>query len=86
MNREQSKELRNKLENLVDTVRKETLAEVLETMWQEYNKIDTILDNGTEILAQSYGERFTKMYDKRRSIRGKAYMLLRLINKVNDMR
>lgn len=86
MNREQSKELRNKLENLVDTVRKETLAEVLETMWQEYNKIDTILDNGTEILAQSYGERFMKMYDKRRSIRSKAYMLLRLINKVNDMR
>lgn len=74
------------IERLINEVRRQAFEEVVEMMWEEYNKRDRLLIGGQEIFEQAYGERFDQLFDLRIKVRKSTMTILALITKVNELK
>lgn len=74
------------MEDAYETIRKQVIDEVLDTIMSKQDAIRTLLDNGRLLLETTEGERFCKLYDKRQMLWHKLHTLHEAWNMVCDMR
>lgn len=76
------------VEDYAKAVENEAYDKVLTILWSKYNLYDKIISSGESqnIFIMSTGESLDKLYDKRKSLRKKIYLILEFINKVKELR
>ena len=69
-----------------ETIRKQVIDEVLDTIMSKQDAIRTLLDNGRLLLETTDGERFGKLWNKRQMLWHKLHTLNEVWDTVFDMR
>ena len=73
------------MEDAYETIRKQVIDEVLDTITSKNDAIRTLLDNGRPLLETTYGERFSKLWNKRQMLWNKLHALNEVWDMVFDM-
>lgn len=74
-----------KVNDLVNEIRRQTFCEVVDELWKHDDAITKLLDNGFNVLETAYGERFTKLYEKRKALRAKSRVLVDAITIIQKL-
>lgn len=69
-----------------ETIRKQVIDEVLDTIMSKQDAIRKLLDNGRLLLETTEGERFGKLWNKRQMLWHKLHTLNEVWDMVFDMR
>lgn len=78
--------VKKSMNDLAEAIRRQTLDEVVDMLWKKNDAISKVLDNGYNVLETAYGERFTKLYEKRSELRKKAMAIIDTIGIISEMR
>lgn len=71
------------LDSLVREVTREKRDALKKEVWSRYYQIHKLLDGGRDILILATGDRFDRLYVKRRQLRTKTYELLKILEMIN---